>query len=164
MYFSFSFERVVKMTGKQLSPTVYKLFNYIEESQKQANEGTQTKKKSVNTATMRTKVLRETRTIPKVVYTMEQFSKSMFQLSNKTKVDLAKYLGQGTVRDFRILNIAQVLESTGSDSNVSHITSTQSSVNKTVGQDEEMEIDNESDGTEKESDEDEVIPVKRSRV
>lgn len=59
---------------------------------------------------MKSRVLRETRMIPKVVYEMEQFSKCVIKLSNKTKVDLSKYVGQGTVRDFRILKLKEVLE------------------------------------------------------
>ncbi|KAJ8983000.1 hypothetical protein NQ317_014295 [Molorchus minor] len=62
------FERLVKLAGKQLAPAV----------------------------TLKSKVLRETRLIPKVIYEIEQFSKSVILLSNRTKVDLAKYIGQGT--------------------------------------------------------------------
>lgn len=142
---------------------VYKLIIYIEESQKQANEATQAKKKTVNTSAMRTKVLRETRTIPKVIYEMEQFSKSIIQLSNKTKVDLAKHLGQGTTRDFRILNLKEVLENQGADLNASRLSnSTQSSVNDTIAQvSHDMEVEeNEEDADSS----DEQVPPKRARV
>lgn len=155
----------MKVIGKELSPVVYKLFNYIEQSQKQANEATQSKKKTVNTSAMRTKVLRETRTIPKVVYEMEQFSKSMIQLSNKTKVDLAKYLGQGTARDFRICNLKEVLENQ-QDSDVSVAMSTQSSMNgnSAAQVDEEMEVDEGNDEEISGNYSDEEIPSKRARL
>lgn len=154
----FSFERLVKLIGKQLSPVVYKFIIYIEESQKQANEATQAKKKTVNTSAMRTKVLRETRTIPKVIYEMEQFSRSIIQLSNKTKVDLAKHLGQGTARDFRILNLKEVLENQGTDLD----NSTQSSVNDTIAQVcERMEVE---ENAEEAESSDEQIPPKRARI
>jgi Fanconi anemia group I protein len=102
---------VVKLAGKQLSPVVYKLITYIEESQKQDPETPKkNKKKNVDSSTLKTKVLRETRLIPKVIYEIEQFSKFVMQLSKKTKVDLSKFVGQGTVRDFRILHLREVLE------------------------------------------------------
>ncbi|CAH0559213.1 unnamed protein product [Brassicogethes aeneus] len=104
------FERLVKLAGKQLAPVVYTLILYVEETQKQQAENTQGKKKSVDSSTLKSKVLRETRMIPKVVYEMEQFSKTVTQLSNKTKVDLTRYVGQGIVRDFRILKLKEVLE------------------------------------------------------
>ncbi|RZC32680.1 Fanconi anemia group I protein -like [Asbolus verrucosus] len=104
------FERLVKLAGKQLAPVVYKLIMYIEESQKQEPETTQKKKRNVDSSTLKSKVLKETRLIPKVVYEIEQFSKYVIQLSNKTKIDLSKFVGQGTVRDFRILHLKEVLE------------------------------------------------------
>lgn len=154
--------------GKQLSPVVYKLIIYIEESQKQANENTQAKRKTVNTSALRTKVLRETRTIPKVIYEIEQFSKSIIQLSNKTKVDLARFVGQGTARDFRILNLREVLENQG-DLNVSSVTSTQSTMDDSNEKETtdltsgEMEVDEE-DGDGSIDTSDEQIPAKRSRT
>lgn len=160
---------MVKLIGKQLSPAVYKLIIYIEESQKQANEGTQAKKKAVNTSAMRTKVLRETRTIPKVIYEMEQLSKSVIQLSNKTKVDLAKHLGQGTARDFRILNLKEVLENQGADLNASRVTDTQATANNTSVNEsaaqvhEEMEVDGNGEEEEEDDGSDEPVPSKRAR-
>lgn len=150
---------MVKLTGKHLSPSVYKLIVYIEECQKQTTEATQAKKKAVNTSSLKTKVLRETRTIPKVVYEIEQFSKSIIQLSNKTKVDLAKFVGQGTARDFRIMNLRQVLENQGSDLNATGSTDSQamnSTRNDATGE-EEMEVDNVEE-------EEESGPAKRARV
>uniref|UniRef100_A0A6P7FIB2 Fanconi anemia group I protein homolog n=1 Tax=Diabrotica virgifera virgifera TaxID=50390 RepID=A0A6P7FIB2_DIAVI len=101
------FERLVKLAGKQLAPTIYKFLLHLDDAQKEATQATQsTKKKSTDSSVLKSRVLRETRLIPKVVYEMEQFSKCIIQLSNKTKVDLSKYVGQGTARDFRILTDA----------------------------------------------------------
>ncbi|EEZ98882.2 Fanconi anemia group I protein homolog-like Protein [Tribolium castaneum] len=105
------FERLVKLAGKQLAPAVYKLITYIEETQKEEPESPSKKsKKKVESTTLKSKVLKETRLIPKVVYEIEQFGKLVAQLSNKTKIDLAKFMGQGTVRGFRFLNWEQVVE------------------------------------------------------
>lgn len=96
------FERVLKLAGKPLSNTVYDFILYIEEGPQSDEESTQPKKKSSNPTTMKTKILRETRLIPKLVYEIEQFGRNVITLSNKTKIDLSKYVGLGTSRDFRI--------------------------------------------------------------
>lgn len=83
---------------------------YIEESQKQETVSPKKSKKKVDPKALKNKVLKETRFIPKVVYEIEQFSKFILQLSKKTKIDLSKYMGQGTARDFRILHLKEVLE------------------------------------------------------
>ncbi|KAK9874973.1 hypothetical protein WA026_005789 [Henosepilachna vigintioctopunctata] len=93
------FEKLVKNVGKELSPSVNHLILYLEEESK-VQQSTQSNKKSLN---LKSKILKDTRLIPKVVYGMEQFSSCIIQLSNKTKVDLSKHIGQGTTRDFRIL-------------------------------------------------------------
>ncbi|CAH2009829.1 unnamed protein product [Acanthoscelides obtectus] len=101
------YERLVKLAGKQLAPAVYKFIIHLEDAQTQENKKMVSKKKS---DALKSKVLRETRLIPKAVYEMEQFSRCVIQLSNKTKVDLTKHVGQGTVRDFRIMKLQEVLE------------------------------------------------------
>lgn len=104
------FEKLVKYAGKQLAPIVYKLISHIEDSQKQNSQTqTQTKRKTIDSNVLKSKVLKETRLIPKTVYEMEVFSKTIIQLSNKTKFDLSKYMGQGKVRDFRIMDLKEVL-------------------------------------------------------
>lgn len=97
----------MKLAGKNLSPTVSTLILYIEENQKITEGGTNSKKKP---DVLKNKVLRDTKLVPKIVFEMEQFSKSLVQLSNKVKVDLMKYVGQGTTRDFRILHFKEVFQ------------------------------------------------------
>ncbi|KAH1013955.1 hypothetical protein HUJ04_002869 [Dendroctonus ponderosae] len=97
------FEKLVKLAGKQLGPTIYTFVCQLELGQHKDDDSTnQGGKKKSESAALKSKVLRETKTIPKAVYEMEQFSKYIIQLSNKTKYDLSKYVGQGTSRDFRI--------------------------------------------------------------
>lgn len=104
----FRFERLVKLTGKQLTPSIYKLIMYIEENQKKISNSP--KKKTPDSSILKSRVLKETRLIPKVILQIEQFSKYVIQLSNKTKIDLSKLAGQGTVRDFRIMGLKETLE------------------------------------------------------
>lgn len=99
---------------------MYDFIIYLEEAQKQDAEGSQKKKRNVDSSTMKSKVLKQTRLIPKVVFDIEQFGKCVIQLSNKTKVDLSKFIGQGTARDFRIKGLKEVLEQVGNDLNVSN--------------------------------------------
>lgn len=132
----------MKFAGKQLSPVVYKLILYLEECQKQAAESTQGKKKNVDSNILKNKVLRETKMIPKVIFEIEQFSKSVVQLGKKTNVDLAHYVGQGTARDFRILNLKEVLKH-NQQQNDSELTS-QDTTDVTEN-DEEMEVDESED-------------------
>lgn len=126
------FEHVIKMAGKTLSPIVYKLILFIDEYQKQEAEA----QKSKDASTLKNKVLKETKLIPKVVYEIEQLSRSVIQLSNKAKVDLTKYIGQGTTRDFRLLQLKEVVENTraisdNEDETTANETNNDTSVNQT---------------------------------
>lgn len=103
----FRFEKLVKVAGKRIAPAIYRFICYFSENQNKENESTQGGKKKTEGAVMKSKILRETKIIPKVVYEMEQFSKYIIQLSKKTKYDLSKYIGPGTSRDFRI-NVQKV--------------------------------------------------------
>ncbi|KAJ8921771.1 hypothetical protein NQ315_008396 [Exocentrus adspersus] len=152
------FERLVKLAGKQLAPAVYKFILHIDESQKQKVDPAQ-KKKTVESSTLKSRVLRETRLIPKVIYEIEQFSKYVFQLSNKTKVDLAKYIGQGISRDFRIkeAELKQALE--GGDNLDVSIATTQS-----INENESDEEINEGDGNKDEDEEEASHPRKKSKA
>lgn len=158
------FEYVLKVSGKQLSRKVYEFILYIEEGPDTDDEAAQ-KKKSANPNTLKTKILRETRLIPKLVYEMEQFGKNVITLSNKTKIDLSKYVGLGTSRDFRIKapELKQALEDVArnldetvvSDENEEESLSGQ--IEEENVEEEEMEVD------EEESRSDEVPPKKKSK-
>lgn len=93
------FEMVVKLAGKFLSPHVYNLISHIEANQKEENG---TKKKKADPLAMKSKVLRETRFIPNLIYEIEQYEKFIIELSKKSKVNLMSYVKLSTYRDFRI--------------------------------------------------------------
>lgn len=99
---------MVKLAGKKLSRTVYALILFIDENHAVKDKDTQQSKKKASA--LKSKVLKETKLIPKLILEIEQLSKSVIQLSNKTKVDLTKYVGQGTARDFRILNVESIVK------------------------------------------------------
>lgn len=99
--FVFRFEKLIKIVGKRLAPAVYDFVYHMEAGQKE-NEQTQGAKSKSEGSSLKNKILRETKAIPKVIYEIEQFGRYLMQLSKKTKFDFSKYLGQGTSRDFRI--------------------------------------------------------------
>ncbi|XP_026725194.1 Fanconi anemia group I protein homolog [Trichoplusia ni] len=81
------FERLLKLSGKKLSTVTDNLITYLEASQQQHNA---------------TKVLRETKLIPRLVLEAETFSKQVILLANKGNLNYQQYLSLGTARDFRI--------------------------------------------------------------
>ncbi|KAF9420986.1 hypothetical protein HW555_002969 [Spodoptera exigua] len=81
------FERLLKLCGKKLSSVTDNLITYLEASQNKETA---------------TKLLRETKLIPRLVLEAELFSKQLILLSNKAKLNWQQYLSLGTARDFRI--------------------------------------------------------------
>lgn len=92
---------MIKIVGKRLAPAIYDFVYHMEAEQKE-NEQTEGAKSKSEGSSLKNKILRETKAIPKVIYEIEQFGRYLMQLSKKTKFDFSKYLGQGTSRDFRI--------------------------------------------------------------
>ncbi|KAL3277410.1 hypothetical protein HHI36_012759 [Cryptolaemus montrouzieri] len=155
------FEKLVKYIGRGLSPNVNALILFLEEESKK-EQATQTKKKTEKTISMKTKILKDTRSIPKIVYGMEQFSNSIMQLSNKTKIDLSKHIGQGTTRDFRIM----VSELDTQQENVSRDISREenSDDSESINEDEEDERNQNRDPESEEAEEEQQSPpMKKSR-
>ncbi|XP_046613959.1 Fanconi anemia group I protein [Neodiprion virginianus] len=93
------FVPLVKLAGKPLAKTLYSLITHIEENQR-----IKSKSKIVDSYAQRSKVLKETKLIPKVVYEIEQFGKNVLLLSKKTKAGLEEYVNYSITRDFRIKN------------------------------------------------------------
>ncbi|XP_045486791.1 Fanconi anemia group I protein homolog isoform X1 [Pieris rapae] len=80
-------ERLLKVCGKKLSSVTDCLITYLEASQEHQKAS---------------KVLRDTKLIPRLVLEAEQFSKHAILLGNKVKLNFQQYLSLGTARDFRI--------------------------------------------------------------
>ncbi|CAL7938106.1 unnamed protein product [Xylocopa violacea] len=91
------FIQVVQLAGKSLKTAFYNLVMYVEENQNKLNS------KSDSSA-QRNKILKETKTIPRVVYEIEQFNKEILLLGKRTAIPLEKYIKQSVTRDFRIKN------------------------------------------------------------
>nr|XP_026490937.1 Fanconi anemia group I protein [Vanessa tameamea] len=84
---SLRLERLLKFSGKKLSAVTDGLITYLESSQQQRNAS---------------KVLRDTKLIPRLVLEAEQFSKHVILLGTKANLNFQQYLSLGTARDFKI--------------------------------------------------------------
>ncbi|CAG0895465.1 unnamed protein product [Darwinula stevensoni] len=126
------FEKLVSCCCQKLTPLVYAFITYAEASLSchlcsQSRSATQResemgKKRKPELAKAR--VLKETRSIPALVFALEQFEKCIMGLSKKSKVDMWKQLQLGVARDFRINGskvqaALQQLEPLGTPSSIS---------------------------------------------
>ncbi|XP_032379362.1 Fanconi anemia group I protein isoform X1 [Etheostoma spectabile] len=98
------FEKLVKLSGSHLTPQCYSFITYAQSGEFSSGGADDKKKKKrneVNTAAS-AKLLRETKAIPNVVFSIEQYEKYLITLSKKSKVNLMQYMKLSTSRDFRI--------------------------------------------------------------
>ncbi|XP_004534830.1 Fanconi anemia group I protein isoform X2 [Ceratitis capitata] len=95
---STKFEVLLRDIGKSLPKNIYGLITYIEAN---VIDKEQLHIKRSNTEIYRTKILRETKLLPKIVLHLETFSRFVIVLSKKTESRLAGFLHRGTVHDFR---------------------------------------------------------------
>lgn len=95
------------MSGSDITDKMYKFLTVygqrqqiIESSRiKTKNKGK--KRKEIDTK-QEARVQRESRMIPQLIYTVEQYERHLIQLSRKTKVDFMQYMKRSTSRDFKI--------------------------------------------------------------
>lgn len=96
------FEKLVKLSGSHLTPQCYSFITYAQSGELSTGDDKKKKKKNeVNTAAS-AKLLRETKAIPNLIFSIEQYEKFLITLSKKSKVNLMQYMKLSTSRDFRI--------------------------------------------------------------
>ncbi|XP_070686476.1 Fanconi anemia group I protein [Pempheris klunzingeri] len=98
------FEKLVKLSGSHLTPQCYSFITYAQGGEC-GGGGTDDKKKKKRTevnAAASTKLLPETKVIPNLIFSIEQYEKYLIALSKKSKVNLMQYMKLSTSRDFRI--------------------------------------------------------------
>lgn len=165
---------VVKSSGKQLNNIIADFILSIEQNQHDADH-TQAKKQKIDGSALKSKVLKDTRLIPKLACEIEKYGKNIIQLSNKTKIDLTKYIGPGTSRDFRVkapdvkaaLEIADrsgnsdetYMTANGSNESAEDMEESVKEEEETHGDDEIMEVDDSDSDKENED----VPPRKKSK-
>ncbi|KAK2842091.1 hypothetical protein Q5P01_012291 [Channa striata] len=98
------FEKLVKLSGSHLTPQCYSFITYAQSGEFSGGGADDKKKKKqneVNTAAS-AKLLRDTKAIPNLIFSIEQYEKYLITLSKKSKVNLMQYMKLSTSRDFRI--------------------------------------------------------------
>ncbi|MCL4122897.1 UNVERIFIED_CONTAM: hypothetical protein GTU68_026275 [Idotea baltica] len=90
-----NFEKVIHLCANMLKDHVFKVIVYVHSTQ------AKTQKVSQNSLTAR--ILEESRVIPSLVYSMEQYETHLVKLSKKSKVNLMVGTKMATSRDFRII-------------------------------------------------------------
>ncbi|XP_076122446.1 Fanconi anemia group I protein [Alosa pseudoharengus] len=96
-------EKLVKLSGSHLTPQCYSFITYVQSGE--GNGGGEKKKKKKEEDAMMAasvKVLRQTKAIPNLIFSIEQYEKFLILLSKKSKVNLMQYMKLSTSRDFRI--------------------------------------------------------------
>ncbi|ESO00023.1 hypothetical protein HELRODRAFT_192702 [Helobdella robusta] len=100
------FEKLIQLIATKLTKSVYPMISYIEtvenEHLQAANEKQKNKKNKNANAVDKIKSLKETKAIPNLIYSIEQFEKFLIQLTKKTKINLMCHFKLSTARDFRI--------------------------------------------------------------
>uniref|UniRef100_A0A8C5FKU9 FA complementation group I n=1 Tax=Gadus morhua TaxID=8049 RepID=A0A8C5FKU9_GADMO len=92
------FEKLVRLSGSHLTPQCYSFITFVQTGELAGNDK---KKKRRDEASM-AKLLRETKAIPNLIFSIEQYEKFLITLSKKSKVNLMQYMKLSTSRDFRI--------------------------------------------------------------
>lgn len=102
------FERLVKLTGSHLAQQVYAMITFMQSIQSQAvqdqtmNGKNKAKDKKKANIAGKNRALKESRSIPNLIYSIEQFERYLIQLSKKSKIDFMENIKRSTSRDFRI--------------------------------------------------------------
>lgn len=102
------FEKLIKLIGTHLTQHCYALITYIQTSeneqlQQNLDKGKKDKKKANAAIQAGTaKVMKASKTIPNLIFSIETFEKFLIQLSKKSKVNLMEHMKLSTSRDFRI--------------------------------------------------------------
>ena len=100
------FERLCKLLATNLTPPVYTFITHLESANdKDGSKKGKKLKGKTNPDQDVQKVLKRTRTIPTLIFALEQFSKTLMTISKRTKVDLSFGFKPGTSRDFRIKDL-----------------------------------------------------------
>ncbi|KAG1704384.1 Fanconi anemia group I [Nymphon striatum] len=79
-------EKLIKLSGMNLTPMVYAMINYLEGPQITPRRGKQ--KKKSDCAAEKAKVLKETKGIPALIFSIEQNERYLIQLSKKSKASM----------------------------------------------------------------------------
>ncbi|CAO3609229.1 unnamed protein product [Cunninghamella blakesleeana] len=106
-YISKEFIQLISKIGSELTDKMYKFLTLHAQNRQADYEEAggagkkKGKKKEIN-AKEKAKILRESRSIPNLIFCVEQFERHLIQLTRKSKTDLMQYMKRSTSRDFQI--------------------------------------------------------------
>ena len=93
------FEKLIKLIATHLTDNTYLFIAHLD-NEKDEEKGVK-RKRGNQTAT---KMRKSARSIPALVFALEQYSQTVLAVSKKTKTDLSFGYKPGTTRDFKIKN------------------------------------------------------------
>ncbi|KAM6926892.1 Fanconi anemia group I protein [Lycodopsis pacificus] len=96
------FEKLVKLSGSHLTPQCYSFITHVQSGEFSGADDKKKKKRNDGSTAGSAKLLRETKAVPNVIFSIEQYEKYLITLSKKSKVNLMQYMKLSTSRDFRI--------------------------------------------------------------
>ncbi|XP_051128385.1 uncharacterized protein LOC127249554 [Andrographis paniculata] len=114
---SLKYQRLVEITCRQLTTPIY---NFVAQMQKNQQESNKTRG-------IASKIKRENRCIPDLIFQIEDHEKYLIQLSKITRVNLLRHAKRSTSRDFKILeSVNEQNPSHDADHNSANATETNS--------------------------------------
>ncbi|KAI8086670.1 FANCI solenoid 4-domain-containing protein [Halteromyces radiatus] len=108
--------QLIANVGSKVTDKMYKFLTMYAHHRQEEYEfsGTKKGKKKEINAREKAKILREAKTIPGLIFVVEQFERHLIQLTRKSKVDLMQYMKRSTSRDFQI-KLDKYVESSSDD-------------------------------------------------
>ncbi|CAO3626334.1 unnamed protein product [Cunninghamella echinulata] len=106
-YIPREFVQLIAKIGTDLTDKMYKFLTLHAQNRQEEYEDAggarkkKGKKKEIN-AKEKAKILRESKSIPNLIFCVEQFERHLIQLTRKSKTDLMQYMKRSTSRDFQI--------------------------------------------------------------
>ncbi|KAK6475043.1 Fanconi anemia group I protein-like isoform X1 [Huso huso] len=135
------FEKLVKLSGSHLTPQCYAFITYVQHDDLSSGGEKKKKKREEATTAASAKMLRETKAIPNLIFSIEQYEKFLIHLSKKSKVNLMQHMKLSTSRDFRInrASLEAALQEQEGAENESQQTGSQSTVSEEPEESQEPE-------------------------
>lgn len=96
------YHRLVGLVSSKLTKKVYTFLTHIDKKQKAKLEHSTYKVKKAEAAAAKRRALKEAKTMPALIFKIEEFEKTLIKLSTRCKLDLMEGVKVSTARDFRL--------------------------------------------------------------
>ncbi|KAL1283485.1 Fanconi anemia group I protein [Trichinella pseudospiralis] len=92
------FQQLTKRSGTHLIPYVYKMISYAQEESNSSSGG----KSRTSGAKAKVKIIREMRSVSKLIFALENYEQCLIDLGNRCNVNYMKTIKPSINRDFKI--------------------------------------------------------------